>query len=481
MAFLLLSTMKLRTWMILTIVAGAIAAGIFIAMAHTQNNVNAQSQTQPPELRSIIFSGEITVNGEPPAYTGFGLTARIGDEWESVPVIVGERPDQPNKYYHLIVHSQDDSLIGRQVEFWIDGQVRSTTTNFYAVIQPDGTVCGGCPFSFPIPRVVDLDFPSLPEPTPTPTLSPTLTPVVLRPAFFSGTARTTAGTIPDSYEIYALVGEDARTAPVPVVDGQYFLTVNLSDGKYRDAPVRFFIVDIGNPNDPTTALEAISAPGAFASGAQFSNFNIIFPALSDTPTPTLTPTPAPTDTPTPEPTDTPVPTDTPMPTDTPEPTDTPTPEPTDTPIPPTNTPVPTDTPVPPTSTPTPPPPTATATDTPEPEPTRTSTPVPPTATSAAPVVTPSITPTPLVVSTVTTDNGDDGGFLFFCNNAAPGSGGAVEATMPLSLAALLAMVAWRISRSRGYFSRKSSGMTQSRYEKRMSVRAASQRLLDDAH
>ena len=122
------------------------------------------------QIRAIIFAGNVTINGEPPADSGFQITARIGDVWESRPVTVGSVPESPFGYFHLVVAQPCNlDLIGSQIEFWINGEVKSTTTSYYAVLiqlapQPDLT------WTFPILRRVDLDFPNLPDPQPSTTV-----------------------------------------------------------------------------------------------------------------------------------------------------------------------------------------------------------------------------------------------------------------------------------------------------------------------
>ena len=119
-----------------------------------------------PVIPAIVIKGDVTVNGEPPAYSGFQITARIGDLWESHPVTVGTVPDNPFGYVHLLVAPPMElNLFGSQIEFWVNGEIKSTTTSYYAVLsqlgpQPELT------WSFPILRRVDLDFPNLPDPKP---------------------------------------------------------------------------------------------------------------------------------------------------------------------------------------------------------------------------------------------------------------------------------------------------------------------------
>jgi hypothetical protein len=450
---------RLTAWGVALSVSALLAVGMIVIANHDHHQAQAQSIGVPPTFPAIVFNGEVTINGEIPAYSGFQIIARIGDKWESPPVVVGTLPDKPAHYAHLIVAPDPDmDLIGSQIEFWIEGQIISTNTNWYAVINEfSGEVCGGCTWTFPILRKLDLDFPNLPEATPTLTPTYTPSPEVLRPAFFSGMARTPRGPIPDGSEIYAVVGGEFRTGNFQVFGGEYFITIDVVDKKYRDAAVVFYLVD---PNDPTGAarfLEALSPPGAFVGGQQFQNFSLVFPDLLPTFTPTFTPTETPTITPTPTETSTPTytPTFTPTPTATATftPTVTPTPEPTATPtLEPTNTPTLTPTQVP-TSTPTAipsPTPTDVPTATFTPEPTRT--PRPTVALNeATSTVSDVIRPTQFVPSNVDTTptptTGEDDGGWGFCN-ATPNQSGTMEASLPWSIVLLLAAIAWRVGARR---------------------------------
>ena len=155
-------------------VACAVVVFFYMVMPYGKDDASVAS-VAASGIGSIIFVGEITVNGEIPTRTGFELTAKIGDEYESLPVIVGDcADDQSNRYCHLMVVAPDD-LIGSEIEFWLDGQVKSTHINYYGVIREDGTLCE-CGFVFPIPRYADLDFPYLPESTPTSAPMPTADP-----------------------------------------------------------------------------------------------------------------------------------------------------------------------------------------------------------------------------------------------------------------------------------------------------------------
>ncbi len=445
---------RLRVWGVVLTLSAFLAVGMIALENRASRSVHAQAIV-PPILQAIVFNGNVTINGEQPAYSGFTITARISDKWESPPVVVGSLPDRPSQYAHLLVAPEKElDLVGSQIEFWLDGQVLSTTANWYAVINEfSNQICGGCTWTFPILRQVDLDFPNLPEATPTVTPTYTPSPEILRPAFFTGKARTPKGPLPEGSEIYAVVGSDFRSANIQVFGGDYFLTMDVVDKKYRDAPVVFYLIDRNDPTGAPRFLEALSPPGAFVGGQQFENFSLVFPDLL----PTLTPTPTPTDTPTitPTPTDTATPTETatPVPTATHTPTLTPTqtstPSPTNTP-----TPVPTNTPtLTPTSAPTvvpSPTPTDVPTATPTPEPTRTPRPTTAAGEPTSAVVT-IVRPTqfvPVVGGNETeTPTPKNGGFFGFCN-ATPNQNGSIEATLPFGIVALLSVFAWRIAATR---------------------------------
>lgn len=441
---------RLTIWGALLTLSALIAVGM-VGMANKDNrSVDAQAIV-PPVFPAIVFNGNVTINGEQPDYSGFQITARIGDKWESPPVVVGGLPERPSQYAHLIVAPDAQlDLIGSQIEFWIDGQVLATTTNWYAVINEfSGEVCGGCTWTFPILRELNLDFPNLPEATPTITPTYTPSPEILRPAFFTGQARTPKGPLPEGSEIYAVVGSDFRSGNIQVFGGEYFITIDVVDKKYRDAPVVFYLIDRNDPTGAPRFLEALSPPGAFVGGEQFQSFSLVFPDLLPTFTPTPTPTDTPTITPTPTNTATPTETHTPTPTATHTPTATPTetstPTSTNTPTAvPTNTPTLTPT-MAPTVTPSPTP-TEVPSATPTPEPTRTPR---PTASADEPTNTVAtiVRPTQFVpevnVNPTNTPSEEDGG-SGFCN-ATPNQNGSIDATLPLGIVVLISLFAWRVA------------------------------------
>lgn len=152
----------------------AVLAVVILVVVGTSHIVDVRAQENPPILPAetawIDFSGAVTVNGETPTHSGLTITARIGDVYESQPVTVRVSPTGSFRYERLLVNPPDHlDLIGSPVEFWIDGEVKSTVTNWYAILQPCTDSNSLCPMSDSwgiagIIRELDLDFPNLPGP-----------------------------------------------------------------------------------------------------------------------------------------------------------------------------------------------------------------------------------------------------------------------------------------------------------------------------
>ena len=107
------------------------------------------------------YAGQIIVAGAAVPEDAV-LVARIGDDYESLPAIVNS---ETGEYFGLVLDPDDFELLGKGVEFYLNG-VRSRTTTRYE---------GGAS-----ERAFDLIFTGLPSPTPTPlppTPTPTATPV----------------------------------------------------------------------------------------------------------------------------------------------------------------------------------------------------------------------------------------------------------------------------------------------------------------
>ena len=421
--------------------AAVLAVTIATLVGVNKNDTQVQGQ-QPPSFSAVIYDGWVTVAGDPTGLEGFTLSAKVAD-WVSESVTIGEGTPDLNGFKNLTVDPGAD-LIGNQITFILNGTVESTTTDFYAIIADDGSICTSCPIELPEFRSeFEIDFPSRPTGGPVATQPPAETPDQPAPGQqtitqFSGQVFTPQGPVPNGYQVFAVVGDRIRSNSVTVLEGVYNLAIETTGAEHDGSPIKFFLIDRGDPTDAGKTLEA-ETPSVFKPGQQIE-VRLFFPMLAATATPeppTATPVPP---TPTPEPpTPTPVPpTATPIPpTPTPvPPTATPIPPtpvpPTATPVPPTATPVPpTATPVPPTATPVPPtatpePPTATPvppTATPVPP---TATPVPPTATPVPPTATP-VPPTATAVPPVATPEPQE-------------TGGGFNATLPLAIVLVLLLV-----------------------------------------
>jgi hypothetical protein len=298
----------------------------------------ANAQADIPSISAITLHGSVMISGGADA-NGMIVTAKI-DDWISNPVVVGEQVE--NQFVGLFIHAPDN-LIGKDVTFWLDGQVQADEKTPYMFLDQYGNEIRE--WSLPQLREQNLRFPFTPIATPTATLvppTPTPTPVILAPTFYEGSVRAGSVPPPDGTLIHAVI-DDFITPFASVFNGKYFLTVDPYFEIYDGRPVEFYIGE-------AKAMQA----DVFEDGIRKEDFLLVFPPLptptpvpTNTPTPTVPPTIAPT--PTVPPTIAPTPTLTPTPTPTPTPTltPTPTPEPTRTPTP---TPIPT---VALTSTPTP--------------------------------------------------------------------------------------------------------------------------------
>ena len=249
-----------------------ISAAVAISLAvltRGGGDIGANASAQAAVYQAIVFNGKVTINGETPAYSGFTITARIGDKWESPPVVVGSMPEKPSQYAHLIVVPPPElDVIGSQIEFWLDGEVRSTTTNWYAVINDfTAEVCIDCTWTFPILRELDLDFPYLPAATPSPTPTPHETseppplPERFPPLVINGTVAIDGLAPAESgLEITARIGTEWESHPVRV-------------GSLTERPAEFAHLIIQPPGD----LELIGSDIEFwLDGQVKSNVRSVF-------------------------------------------------------------------------------------------------------------------------------------------------------------------------------------------------------------
>ncbi len=291
--------MKIRV-LIVMFVAAAVAISVTGVLA-VQQHAEAQGL---PELRTAIYQGQVTINGEP-APNGLEVTAKIRDAsgeiiYSSSPAVTGRSAD--SRYTALVIGPSPEGE-GRVIEFWLEDQVISTDVSIFAPTL-NGQVCLGCSWTLPLLRTLDLDFPSAPIATPTPSPTPTPTVVILQPSLYSGQVIAGSTIPPDGTPIYAQVG-DYISPFSEIENGRYQLVINPVTEEFLDVPVVFFIGD----------LRAVqTAP--FKGNEFLESFNLIFPNLPPAPTPTPEPTatPEPTRTPTPVPTPSPTATATATPT-----------------------------------------------------------------------------------------------------------------------------------------------------------------------
>ena len=302
----------------------AIFGAVALTLIIPQNPVAADGWFS---LREIIYQGNVFVNGIPVG-DGYEVKGVIRDQfgeiaYTSEPAITGAAAS--GRITTLVV-GPAPALEGRRIEFVLNGQITAAQKDWFSPMIGN-TVCGGCVWTLPLLRKLDLYFPTAPVSTPTTTPIPTATPLVVQPSLYAGRVVTGSSIPGDGTVIFAQIG-DYVSSFSSIEDGKYRLVVHPGDEKYIGNKVEFII-------DGKKAAQT----DTFNSGEFNENFNLVFPTIPPTPTPTPTavptptptavpPTPTPTAVPTPTPA--PTPTATPVPTATPEPTRTPTPTPTPT-------------------------------------------------------------------------------------------------------------------------------------------------------
>ena len=281
-----------------TILVVAAALGVMLLAQQ------ADAQGAPPPIPAV-YSGIVTSSvGSVP--NGLTVTARMGDDYESRPVVI-----EDGRYRVLRVAPPDNSFQGDTITFHLDGVQAEQTDRF----SP-----GGIKLRF------NLTFPRIPEPT------PTAAPIVVAPSVYSGVIVVAGTVVPQDAELVAVVG-DYESAPA-LITGQSFVSLVVAPGEevFTGMPVQFFLNRV-----PATGVTEVFGPGVN------KTITLVFIGV---PTPTATTVP-PTPTFTPEP---PAPAPTPAPTPAP-PTATPTQEPPTPTRVPTRMPTATPTEVPPTQTP----------------------------------------------------------------------------------------------------------------------------------
>ena len=313
---------RITGWSGVALSLSAVAANVAITFVSSDSHRIQAQQLAPPTLEGFVFGGNITINGAPPAYTGFRITARIGDQWESPHVTVGANPNKPFQYDHLLVTSSPDlGLIGSKIEFWLDGQVKSSTTQLFACVVDGVEIPEGCLLfhTTPVVRQLDLDFPFLPaasptvEPPPTPfdDLEPPPLPIGFPPLVFRGAVTINNETPADAgLQIVARVGSlwestparVRRTQRIPV--GYSHLEIQPpEDLDLNGATIEFWLdgkvkadaTSVFAPLDPSSGEFCAECPWTFP---ELRTLNLNFPHHPNQPPPP-TPAPSPVSTPMP--------------------------------------------------------------------------------------------------------------------------------------------------------------------------------------
>ena len=234
------------------------------------------------ELMLVLINITVIDGSELP--DGLPVIARIGDEYETSPVLT------ENGTAFLKIVPNFSNAEGRSVDVYID-TVR---------IDQDMIYTSGL-----IDLTRPVTIPNLPLPTPTPTSTPVL------PAVYSGTVTIAGAKVQDGMVLVARIG-DYESFPANL-EGPNFtgLVIVTSDEDLVGQPVEFYL----------NGVAATHSPGPFVPGNN-QRLDLVFIGV---------PTPEPTATLSPD-----APTETPVP---PTSTATPTRVPTATTVPPTNTPI----------------------------------------------------------------------------------------------------------------------------------------------
>ena len=105
----------------------------------------------------MIFDGRVTVAGSTSNLEGLTLYAKVGD-WISDLVTLGDDTLDLNGFENLTVNPPSE-LLGQEVKFLLGGTVESTTTDYHAIIAPDGSILINEPITLPIFRTSTTRFP----------------------------------------------------------------------------------------------------------------------------------------------------------------------------------------------------------------------------------------------------------------------------------------------------------------------------------
>jgi hypothetical protein len=256
----------------------------------------------------IVLQGDIFISGSKNTdIDGLMLSAKIDN---TIVASVEISKGTTSSRYVSFEIGPDESLEGKDIEFWIGNQMAIQSIPF-GPTTPSGTYCAGCSWVLPLSKTLDLNFSAFPVATPTPI------PASASPAFLTGNCL--IGSIlsapPELSVIDAYIGDElVGTGTVSGPD--FSITIDPGTVEYIGKQVTFVIA---GTNSKTSY--------AFVEDDFQTSFKLFFPEYIP---PAPTPTPVPLNTPVPTPTAVPEPTRTPTPLPEPTATYTATPTPTQT-------------------------------------------------------------------------------------------------------------------------------------------------------
>ena len=111
------------------LIVTAILAGLISGLG---DRANAQGEI--PSIQAITLYGDVTISGGTDP-NGMMIVARIGDSWESEPVIVGAQSE--NRYVGLFINPPEE-LVGQDIVFWLEDQAQADEKTPYAFIDQFG-------------------------------------------------------------------------------------------------------------------------------------------------------------------------------------------------------------------------------------------------------------------------------------------------------------------------------------------------------
>ncbi len=281
-----------------------VSAFLSVSFNQSDNKLEAQDI---PELHMLVLQGDIFIaNSKNPQVDNLILTAKIDNK--VVGSVTISDSTSSSRYVALEI-GPDESLEGKDIEFWIGNQ-KAIETRPFGPTTPSGTYCKGCSWVLPLSVTLNLNFNAFPEATPTPVPSPAA------PAFLTGNV--IFGSVlsaPDSISQIEAFIDDELVGVGTIAGPDFSITIDPGTVLYVGKKVTF---KVEGSSSKTTYT--------FKEDDFITDYKLFFPQyIPPTPTPTAVPlaTAIPAPTSTPEPTRTPTPVPEPTPTYTPTPTPTP--------------------------------------------------------------------------------------------------------------------------------------------------------------